>query len=355
MRITFISPAPNLSGGQRVIAIHADKLLERGHEVTVVTRGHTTPSLKNKVNLAVRGKRPPTPPRETHFGRMKARLVILPHSGPVRAEDVPDADIVIATWWETAFEIVHFPPSKGRKFYFVQGHEIFAHLPTHISGASYFLPLKKITISSWLVATMRDLYKDGDVALVPNSVDHSLFHSVERIRQPVPTVGLMYASVYMKGVDIVFRAIDVARRTHPNLRVVAFGAKRPTSQLPLPRGAEFHLDPPQTYLRQIYESCDVFVAASRSGGVGLPILEAMACRTPVVATLNEFAKDAIQDGHNGFAVAVEDAETLGARLTDTLSMSDAGWKAMSEAAFRKATEYTWDDASELFEDALLRH
>jgi len=36
MKITFVVPTLNLSGGLRVIAIYADKLKQRGHEVTVV-------------------------------------------------------------------------------------------------------------------------------------------------------------------------------------------------------------------------------------------------------------------------------------------------------------------------------
>lgn len=353
MKITFISPPPNLSGGLRVVAIYADELLKRGHDVNVVARRHTTPSIGANLRQLVRGKPLLTAPTETHFDRMRAPLIIPDHSGPIVADDVPDADFVIATWWETAFEIVHFPKSKGRKINFVQHHEVHPHLPRHITASSYLLPLKKITISSWLVDTMRDLYGDKDVALIPNSVDHELFFAPKRSRRSVPTVGLMYSPTPFKGVDISLRAIEIARRTHPDLRIVAFGTERPTSQLPLPAGTEFHLKPPQTFLREIYASCDVFVAASRSEGFGLPILESMACRTPVVATLAGCAGDVIENGHNGYAVAVEDAEALGARLTDVLSLDNASWEKMSQAALLRAGGYSWSDAAESFEYALL--
>ncbi len=352
MKITFISPPPNLSGGLRVVAIYADQLLERGHDVTVVARKHTTPRIGANLRQLVRGKPLLTAPSESHFDRMRTPLVVPPHFGPIVAEDVPDADFIIATWWETAFEIVHFPPSKGRKIYFVQHHEVHPHLPRHITAASYLLPLKKITISSWLVDTMRDLYGDEDVALIPNSVDHELFFAPKRSRQSVPTVGLMYSSTPFKGVDVSLRAIEIARRKHPDLRVVAFGTERPTSQLPLPPGTEFHLKPPQPFLREIYASCDVFVAASRSEGFGLPILESMACRTPVVATLAGCAGDVIRNGYNGYAVDVDNPESLGARLTDVLSMDAASWEAMSHAAFLKASGYSWRDAADSFEYTL---
>lgn len=354
MKITFLSPAPNLSGGQRVIATYADQLLARGHEVTVVARGHVKPKFSTHLRYLARGKQVPTLPKETHFDRMRASLIVLTHPGPITAEDVPDADVVIATWWETAFEAVHFPPSKGRKIYFVQGHEVHAHLPMHLSGASYLLPLKKITISSWLVDAMRDLYGDNDVALVPNAVDQNLFFAPKRPRQKVPTVGLMYSTAPLKGVDIALRAIDIARQTHGDLRVVAFGTNRPSKHMPIPERTEFHLNPQQSSLRDIYAACDVFIAASRSEGFGLPILEAMACRTPVVATRTGCAEDVIEDYKNGYTVDVEDIEALGDRLTKVLSMDAASWQAMSKAAYEKTLEYSWYDAGSLLEAALVR-
>jgi glycosyltransferase involved in cell wall biosynthesis len=353
MKITFLSPPPNLSGGQRVVAIHADQLLARGHDVVVVARRHTAPTFGATLRHLARGQRGPSLPTDTHYDRMRAPLIILPHEGSITADDVPDADIVIATWWETAFEAVHFPPSKGKKVYFVQGHEVFPHLPKHISGASYLLPLKKITVSSWLIDTMRELYGDYDVSLVPNAVDHSLFFAPERFKQSVPTVGLMYSSVHFKGVDIALRAIDIARQIHPDLRVIAFGTDRPTREMPLPSGAEFHFNLPQAFLRDIYAACDVLVTASRSEGFGLPILEAMACRTPVIATRTGCADDVIRSGQNGYVVDIEDADSLGARLAEVLSIDATSWGAMSEAAHRKALEYTWEEAGALFENSLL--
>lgn len=352
MKITFVSPAPNLSGGQRVVAIYADLLQERGHDVTVVARRHPSQTFGTKMRQLALGKRLATPIRETHFDRMEAHLHLPSHCGPIVADDVPDADVVIATWWETAFEIVHFPLSKGRKIYFVQHHEVHPHLPSHISGATYFLPLKKITIASWLVDKMRDLYGDEDVALVPNSVEHGLFFAPARERQSVPTVGMMYSPTHFKGVDIALRAIEIARRTHRNLRLVAFSTQPVAKNLPLPDGTELHLNPPQTILREIYASCDVFITASRSEGFGLPILEAMACRTPVIATHTGCAKDVIQEGRNGYVVDVEDAEALGERLTQLLSMDSNSWKAMSETARLGSLGYTWREAAALFEESL---
>lgn len=353
MKITFLSPPSDLSGGQRVIATHADQLLARGHEVTVVTRRRDVPSLSRKLRDLALGQELAPPPRETHFDRMRAALVVLPHAGPITADDVPDADFVIATWWETAFEAVHFPPSKGHKIYFIQGYEIFSNLPSHISGASYLLPFKKITIASWLSRKMNDIYRDDNVSLVPNAVDHSLFFAPIRSRQPVPTVGFVYSAAYFKGVDIALSAIELVRKVFPALRVIVFGAKSPIKELSLPKGATFHLSPPQSRLKEIYSTCDVFIVPSRSEGFGLPILEAMACRTPIVASRTGCAEDVIEDGKNGYVVDIEDHKALADRLIRVLSMDNASWQMMSEQAYRTVSDYTWDDAGGLFEKILL--
>jgi glycosyltransferase involved in cell wall biosynthesis len=352
LKITFVSPVPDLSGGVRVIAIHAAALHRRGHDVTIVAPARPAPSRRERIKSVLRGQWRPDPVEASHYDDTPAELRLITHGGPITAEDVPDADVVIATWWETAFMVVHFPASKGRKFYFVQHHEVNRNLPRHLSGGSYFLPLRKIAVASWIVDTMRELYGDDDVALVPNSVDTESFSAPLRGRQPRPTVGLIYYPTHFKGLDTSLEAIEIARRRHPDLQVVAFGTVPPTPDLPLPEGSTFHLLPAQDRIPRIYASCDVWIVGSRQEGFGLPTLEAMACRTPVVATRTGAAPDWIEDGRNGFLADVEDAPALGARVADVLALDDAAWLAMSQAALDSTRRYTWAEATELFERAI---
>ena len=102
---------------------------------------------------------------------------VLERYRPVMDEDVPDADIVIATWWETTEIGERVEPQKGEKIYFVQHHEIFEHLPVERCRATYRMPLRKIVIARWLADVMRDEYGDANVNLVPNAVDRQQFHA----------------------------------------------------------------------------------------------------------------------------------------------------------------------------------
>lgn len=362
MRITFITPKPNLSGGIRVIAIYAERLMARGHDVRIVSTPSQEKSKRlSKVALfgrrlwrksspvAADAKRPPEP---SHLDGINVPHIMIDRFRPVTDSDVPDADVVIATWWETAEWVSRLSPRKGAKVYFIQHHEVFDYTPADRVKATWRLPLHKITISKWLVDLAKSEYGDANVRLVLNSVDTNQFFAPPRGRQKQPTVGLLYSPVKWKGVDVSLKAIGSALNRVPDLRVIAFGATREIGSLPLPKNSTFHLRPAQNTIRDLYASCDVWLCGSYSEGFHLTPLEAMACRCPVVSTSVGGPIDIIDNGRNGFLVPVGDAQALANRLVDVLTLDNVQWRAMSDAALDTAKRYTWDDATDLLENAL---
>ena len=354
-----------MSGGCRVVAIYADRLQRRGHEVKVVSTPAPQPPLRSRVKRLLLdwhqrrehkvawthlGGLPDTNP--SHLDNIEVPHHVIDRCRPVTDSDVPDGDVVIATWWETAEWVARLAPRKGAKAYLIQHHEVFDYLPTERVKATWRMPLQKITISKWLVELAAREYGDRKVHLVPNGVDMSQFYAAPRDRQRQPTVGILYASVKWKGLDVTLRAIECAAKRLQGLRVVAFGAAPVVPELPLPPGASFHHLPAQESIRDLYSSCDVWLCGSYSEGFHLPPLEAMACRCPVVSTSVGGPIDIIESGRNGYLVPVGDAEALADRLVDVLSLDDARWCAMSDAALATATCNTWDTATDLMESTL---
>jgi glycosyltransferase involved in cell wall biosynthesis len=271
---------------------------------------------------------------------------------PVVNDDVPDADVVIATWWETAEWVSALGPSKGAKVYFIQHHEIFPYLPVVRCHATYRLPLHKIVVAQWLREIMKAQYADDVVDVVPNSVDRNQFFASVRGKQSAPTVGFLYSTVHFKGLDVSLAALRSVREHIPNLRIICFGAELPRPDLPLPEGTTFSFSPPQNELRNIYSCCDVWLTASRSEGFNLPALEAMACRTPVVATRTGWPEEAVKSGTNGVLVNVDDQTGLAHGLEWVLSRSDQDWRHLSSNAFATAISGSWKASAEMFEKAL---
>jgi glycosyltransferase involved in cell wall biosynthesis len=353
MRITFVTPVAEMSGGARVIHIYAKALKERGHSVCVVTRPMVVP-FKRRVRslLSGRGLPPRLSTRPTHYNAASYDYRVAGPFQPINESEVPDADVVIATWWETAEWVEKYPPSTGKKVHFVQHYEAFPGIPKDRVDAVLRLPMYKITISRWLSEMLKNEFGASRMAVVPNSVDLKQFNAPPRGKQRRPTVGLVYSSYPPKDCKTGFRAFGLLKESLPHARVVAFGKTPPAISLPLPKGTNYTLLPPQDRMRDIYASCDVWLLSSATEGFSLPFLEAMACRCPIVATTVGGPVDIITDGVEGFLTPVGDAKALAEKMKTVLSLPEAEWRKMSDAAYAKATSYSWNDAVDRFEAAL---
>lgn len=356
MRITIVTPHAGHSGGIRVIATYAERLKRRGHTVFVVSQPIPTLSLKERVKLAVKGKRKPNwmSQRGGHFDGVPVEHRILERTRPVTDADVPDADVVIATWWETAEWVAKLSSRKGAKVYFIQGDEAeLAHdeASRQRIAATWKLPFLKITVAGWLVRLGMDRCMGHSIKLVQNAVDTERFSSPPRGKQPVPTVGLIYSTAMLKGADIMLEAYQIARAKVPTLRLVAFGDSPGDGGPPWPSDITVNVRPPQEKIPGFYSSCDAWLFGTRREGFGLPILEAMACRTPVIGTPAGAAPELIRQG-GGILVKAEEPAIMAAAIVQIARMSEDEWRQMSDLAYKTAHGYTWDIACDLFEAAL---
>jgi glycosyltransferase involved in cell wall biosynthesis len=354
MRINFISPTPGMGGGTRVIAIYADALMKMGHDVCVVSVPPRIYPIAQKFKSWLRGNGWPADRarRGSHLDAIDVDHRILDRWRPITDGDVPDGDVVIATWWETAEWVAALNRSKGAKVYFIQHHEIFDYLPVTRVHATYRLPFHKIVIARWLERVMREQYDDHNVDVVPNSVDRTQFFAPDRGKQHTPAVGFLYATPHFKGLDLTLAVLRKVREKIPNLRIISFGSETPIRSLALPEGAEYLYRPLQERIRNLYASCDVWLTASRSEGFNLPALEAMACRTPVVSTRTGWPEEAIRSEWNGVLVDVDDLRGLAEGVEWILSQSNMDWRELSQNAFATSSLGSWQESTRLFELAL---
>lgn len=354
LRITFLIPRDDLTGGIRIISGYATLLHERGHHVHIVSgipgqlhwKDRLRALKRREWQMALRRQRP----IRGHIARSGVPTTVIHRSNGLRAEDLPDADIVVATWWETAKWLSAMPRSKGVPVHFVQDYEVWGGDRSEVDSV-YRINSPKITVSRWLEDLLRDQFGQQEITLIPNPADLGLFHAVPRGRQPRPTVGYVYTYFMAKGCDLIAEAIDIARRSRPDLVVKCFGSVLPTPQVPIPQGVEFELTPSQERIREIYSSCDVWLFGSRKEGFGLPILEAMACRTPVIATPAGVAPELLAGG-GGILLEDEQPARMAEAILRFCELTDAQWRTISQAASDTATNHTWHDAGNLFELAL---
>ncbi|MBL3610285.1 glycosyltransferase family 4 protein [Rhodovulum sulfidophilum] len=342
VKITFVIAVASLAGGNRVVATYARLLKARGHEVTVVSRPWPRRTLLNRLRRALRGQPIRPHPSSPLFEALGDRHRVLDRRRPVAAADVPDGDAVVATWWETAEWVAALPVSKGRKFYLLQDVELFDHLPVDRVRATYALPLHKLAVSGYIRDRVRKEQPGAEIGLLPNAVDHALFTAPPRHRGRPFTVGFLYSSAPRKRAELAFATVEAARVRLPDLQVLAFGSKGDPSEIP--PGIVYRRAPPQQEIPKLYAACDLWLFTSAHEGFGLPLLEAMACRTPVLATRAGAAPDLI-DGRNG-RLLPPDPEAFSAEIETISRMDPAEWRAMSDAAHATAAAHSWEAATD---------
>jgi glycosyltransferase involved in cell wall biosynthesis len=355
MRFTFLLPSDNFTGGARVIAVYASELQKLGHDVLVVTcapdplpwrqrlRGAFSPTRAAK--RAAKSAATGAAAAQGHIALSGVPHKIMQRLGPITAQDVPDADVVVATWWETAVWMHDFPDAKGRRVHLIQGYEAwFGPQVLPQLHAALRLPNTKLAISRGLAQTIEVALGPMQIEVVANAVDLQQFNAPPRVRNTAPRVGFIYAHAAIKGSDICIAACALARQQIPDLQVLAFGTEAESAALALPLGTQFFYRPAQQDLRAHYAACDYWLFGSRLDSFGLPILEAMACRTPVIGVPIGAAPDLIGQG-GGVLVDFASVESMAHAIVTLCRQSQAEWQSLSDAAHATAHAYSWTDAT----------
>ncbi|HEV2974879.1 MAG TPA: glycosyltransferase [Solirubrobacteraceae bacterium] len=96
-------------------------------------------------------------------------------------------------------------------------------------------------------------------------------------------------------------------------------------------------------LGALYHACGLFLFASIYEGSGLPILEAMSCGAPVVASNTSTAKEILGDLDATFDPY--DPKDIARAITDAIH-SPATLTALTERSKRRVLAYTWDGVAE---------
>lgn len=174
----------------------------------------------------------------------------------------------------------------------------------------YGLPPEKIEVTPLAV----------DPAFLPGGQRHEyvlLVGAVERRKDPL-------------------LAADAAKAVGRRLVVVGPERDRALAAELRARGADVRGFVPKDELVRLIQEAAALVFPSRYEGFGLPVLEAMACGTPVLATPDPAVREV-----GGEAIAYADRAEFATRLADVLG-DQTRW---TQAGLARARAYTWEETA----------
>ncbi len=95
-------------------------------------------------------------------------------------------------------------------------------------------------------------------------------------------------------------------------------------------------------LPYVYQAAEIFAFPSRYEGFGIPVLEAMACGTPVISSNSTSLPEVVGDG--GILLDTSSPEPMAKALAEALASSELRGR-LSEQGLNRAKLFSWDTAA----------
>ena len=215
-------------------------------------------------------------------------------------------------------------------------------------------------ISSYLGRLASDAGWSGKVEIIPNGVDVDFFAkrdevAIKNIRRVyhIDESDIIILSVsrlvIKNGLDDLIRAFAIFRRIHQNAKLLLVGEGREHARLmeiakneSVVGSVVFAGAIPPSDIVPYFHIAHIFARPSRSEGLGIAFLEAMAASVPIVATGVGGIADIIKNGETGIVVKVGDAKSIADGLMQINRDRDLQKDLTRKACAMVREQYSWD-------------
>lgn len=318
MKIGYIIPNCDVSGGISVVCQHANRLSKRGHEVFLISVDR------------VRSM--------DWFPNQQVPVIGL--------NDWNGAlDILVATGWSTSFLLLNI--SATVKCYFVQSDETRFHPPEsrwrHLTALTYYLGVNYLTEARWIKQWLTETF-GHHVEVVPNGLDPAIFHKCD----PLKTRGKRPRILLEGAINLPYKGMAEAFEVVAPMDVEVWCVSSYGVPKPSWRCDRFFEHIPMMEMRRIYSSCDILLKLSRVEGFFGPPMEMMACGGVSVVGKVTGHDEYIEDGVNALVVNPEDIK--GARAAVQLLLDDQALRSrIIVGGEMTARQWDWERSIDILE------
>jgi glycosyltransferase involved in cell wall biosynthesis len=270
---------------------------------------------------------------------------------------IPNSDILVASAWQNAEFASQLPIEKGKFFYFVLHYESLWTRHKNRALKTYDLSCEMIAISTWLKKTLIENHgKKSDLLVTP--VDPKVFFCEQKKWNSIPRIAMLHHDYGWKGYAEGIEVIKIILEKGKKVELVVFGEKSEDPRSLFDKAGfefEYHYRPTRERLRKIYESCDIFLCPSWYEGLGIPSMEAMACRCALVTSDTGGCLDYAINGKTALVSPPQDIEGLSENIIRLLDDNKL-MESISQNGHEKISEFDWCDSCRqlvgLFEKSL---
>lgn len=289
MKIAYLIPNCGVSGGIAVVCQHANRLLNKGHQVYLVTE-----TREKSINW---------------FPNQRVPIITLP--------DIPsDLDILVGTSWSTSFKLVNL--EARHKFYFVQSDETRFYendsIWQNLAALSYHLDFNYFTEARWIKKWLKENFNHNPT-LIPNGLDGDIFFPDKPLSPKTKKPRILLEG----AIDLPYKGMEDAFKVVNDLDAEVWCISYSGQPKPDWHCDQFFSQVPMEKMRRIYSSCDILLKLSRVEGFFGPPLEMMACGGAVVVGKVTGYDEYIVDNFNALVVEPGDEKAAKEAITEIIS------------------------------------
>ena len=223
---------------------------------------------------------------------------------------------------------------------------------------------KVIVPSRFLEEILIEYYKVGHekIKVIYNSIDLEDYQKIpfrqfqRSTKLTVVTVGRLARH---KRIDKIIEAISVIRVKYSDVELLIIGEgpekenlEELTRELGVESNVKFCGSVDYSKVLDLIQSADIFVLNSIYEGMPHVVIEAMACRTPIIATNIRGTDEVVTDGETGLSVSPDNGEELKDKIILLLKDEDMKNKLVENAYKYVGGKFTWEKNLEILEKEL---
>lgn len=228
---------------------------------------------------------------------------------------------------------------------------LYVSLSERFALGKYFnIPIAVVSES-----TKQELISHGfterNLSIVPNCVDHEVYHDLERPETSFPIIGHLGRLKKYKSTDHLLKAFNIVRQEVPNaqLHIVGDGdfrreLQRLAHELGIADAVQFKGFVGKEQKVSLLNQMRVAVNCSAKEGWGLTVIEANACGVPVIASDVPGLRDSVLDEKTGLLYEYGNIEQLAQKILLVLRDDNLRLR-LKQEALRWAQSFKWDDSA----------
>ena len=187
-----------------------------------------------------------------------------------------------------------------------------------------------LAISNYTAQALRKEYPfcEDKIEVIPVPINTDIFRpSTSRIKNERFLLCVARLDDLRKNISLLLRAFHEVKKSIKDVKLLLIGSCRKRqrvfkllcSKLGIERSVRFLGHVKLDDLISYYQRAEVFVLPSKQEGLGIVVLEAMACGTPVISTKCGGPEEIIIDGVNGYLVPNNnDPQVLSEKIIELL-------------------------------------